>query len=90
MGSLFIWPLPFDLLGMVMGVPAKEDSSQHSSRRHWGMQATPPRQGVDPNRGGILVMQYNLNDLNSSFQDAEVGICFELRGVGCGGEYLDC
>ena len=43
----------FHLFGM--GVPpGEQDSSQHSSRGHWGTKAAPPRQSDNPNRGSVL------------------------------------
>ena len=43
-------PCPSTCLEWV-SLPAVQDSSQHSSRVHWGTQAAPPRQGGNPKRG---------------------------------------
>ena len=43
-------PYPSTCLAWV-SPPGVRDSSQHSSRGHWGTQASPPRQGGDPTRG---------------------------------------
>ena len=45
-------PHPLTCLAWV-SLPGVQDSSQHSSRAHWGMQAAPPRQGGDPNQGRL-------------------------------------